>query len=58
MNTQGFVILLIPLFGLIAIFRGGRFQKRVISSSALLSGVFWFGWISSLAFGLWILVRP
>jgi hypothetical protein len=40
MNTQGFVILLIPLLGLIAIFRGGRFHKRVVSSSAFLSVVF------------------
>jgi len=48
--------LIIPLLGLVPIFRGGHFHKRVVSSR-LLNGVFWFGWISSLAFGLWTLLR-
>jgi len=58
MNTHAFAILLVPIMGLAAICRGGRFHKRVISSSALLNGVFWFGWTSTLVFGLWMLLHP
>ena len=56
MNTHAFAILIVPLMGLVPIFRGGHFHTRVVPSSALLSGVFWFGWISSLILGLWVLV--
>jgi hypothetical protein len=57
MNSQGFVILFIPLLGLVPICRGGRFHWRVLSST-LLNGVFWFGWITSLVVGLLVLLRP
>jgi hypothetical protein len=56
MNLNGFLILLIPLMGLIVIFRGGRFQWRVVPSSQLFSFICWFGWVSALVVGLLVLL--
>jgi hypothetical protein len=66
MNTQGFLILLIPILGLCAICRGGRWHWDVISSDGmpvlrsnfirrLLLGMFWLGWSTSLIVGVLML---
>jgi hypothetical protein len=47
MHSDGFGILLIPIMGLPAIFRGGKFHWRV-TSDTLLNGMFWFGWLITL----------
>ncbi len=52
MHYDGFVILLIPVLGLIAICRNGKWNWNVVPSNKVLNGIFWFGWISALLVAL------
>lgn len=53
LNNDGFWLLLIPVIGLFAIFRDGRWSGwKVVEWSTLLSTLFWCGWIVSLAVGV------
>jgi len=52
MNVYGFLILWIPLMGLVPICREKRWNWRVAKSSNLLTVLFWIGWWSSLVVGV------
>ena len=52
MDYRGLLILLIPLGGLFAILRHGRWSWRVVESSKLLNALFWLGWTTALLVGL------
>lgn len=52
MNPQAGLILLIPTLGLVSICRGGKWDWRVVPSSELINGLFWFGWTSTLVAGV------
>lgn len=67
MNTEAFLVLLIPLFGLFAILRGGRWNWDPIGTGGsawthtpfmhrLLAAMLWFGWTTSLAVGVLMLL--
>ena len=49
--SSGWIILFIPLVGLIPICKDGQWNWNVVSSSKLLSVVFWIGWFSALIVG-------
>ena len=55
MDYRGLVILVIPLSGLFAILRGGRWTWRVAGASKLLNALFWLGWTTTLVVGLFTL---
>jgi len=66
MNTEGFLVLLMPVIGLYAICRGGRWHWDPISSNGvawiqsrfvhrLLLGMFWVGWTTGLVIGVLML---
>src|SRR5688572_17404548 len=68
MNTQAFLILLIPALGLFSIFRGGRFNWDPIGRGGpawlntpflhrLLGVMAWLGWIICLIVGTLLLFR-
>jgi len=52
MNTQGFIILLIPMVALSTIIKGGKWNWQIIKNSKLLNCIFWFGWITALVVGI------
>ena len=52
MNMQGFLILLVPIIGLVPICREKRWNWKVSKSSSLLTVLFWFGWFTSLTVGI------
>jgi hypothetical protein len=52
MHYDGFTILMIPLFGLFAISRGGKWHWKVVEGGKGLSAFFWFGWFTALIVGL------
>lgn len=51
-RRKGFIILLTPLIGLAAIFRGGEPRWMVVPFSPLLSLVCRVGWVFSLVVGV------
>jgi hypothetical protein len=51
MHSDGFTILFIPLVGLCAICRGGKWHWRVVDDT-LSNAIFWFGWSATLLVGL------
>jgi hypothetical protein len=66
MKTQAFLILLIPVLGLFAILRGGRWNWDPIGPDGaawlhtpfmhrLLVAMFWLGWSTGLVVGLLLL---
>ena len=52
MNSQGFIILFIPLIGLVTICKNKKWNWNVIKDSRLLTSIFWLGWFSSLIVGI------
>ena len=52
MHYDGFLILLVPLMGLNAICRNGKWNWNVVASSKVLNGIVWLGWFSALLVGL------
>ena len=51
MNFEAFLILNIPLVGLVAICKDGKWNWRVIESGKLLNAIFWIGWFGGLFYG-------
>lgn len=47
-----FLSMLIPLLGLFAICRGGRWKWKVVESNEVANGIFWIDWVASLVVGL------
>lgn len=68
MNAQALWILLVPLLGLLAIFRDGKFHwdpfppaaaarlRRLPLIYRLLVGMFWLGWMTCLVVGILMLL--
>ena len=52
MHYDGLIILSIPLLALVPIFRGGKWNWKVIGWSKALNAFFWFGWFFALLVGL------
>jgi hypothetical protein len=52
MHDDGFMILMIPFFGLFAICRDGRWRWKVVEVSSAWNAIFWFGWLTALLVGL------
>ena len=49
LNRNGILMMVIPVLGLFAIFRDGRWNGwKVVASSILLSAMVWFGWVIAL----------
>jgi hypothetical protein len=55
LDYNAFFILFIVLMGFFPIFRGGKWNWKVVRRSNVLSAVFWFGWFSALVVGLLVL---
>jgi hypothetical protein len=49
---NGLLILLVPLMGLFAICRGGKWHWKVIEDSKALNAIVWIGWITGLVVGM------
>jgi hypothetical protein len=53
LNIRGLWILVIPMAGLFAIFRHGRWSGwKVVNSSRVLSVIVWIGWTVALVVGV------
>jgi hypothetical protein len=51
-RRDGFVMLLLPIVGLTAICRHGKWRWNIIEGSTALNALIWFGWFTALAAGL------
>ncbi len=54
-RRDAWLVLLIPLFGLFAIFSDGHFNPKVVPFSLALSIVCWLGWLGALLCGVLML---
>jgi hypothetical protein len=49
---DGFMMLVVPIMGLFAICRGGKWHWKVIEGSKALNAFLWFGWLTGLVVGI------
>lgn len=54
-RNQAGLILMLPLFGLVAILQDGHWNWNILPWSALINTLFWIGWFGSLIVGISVL---
>lgn len=52
---MGFIILIIPVVGLVPIYRTGKWKWKIVES-VLFNALFWLGWFTSLIVAVIIII--